>query len=479
LLLPDLLGLSETRSATSYFADPSVFMTSFSLGIIVAAIYAMTSKGAQRTKIIFGLIAIVGFYMALGPSFKWYVLRPTEVHTALMASVYAPWPTGTGLLSSYVPGFENMRASYRWVALGIFGAWAVLAAHVGNRRTQTGASIASILILLLLNIPSIMNIIQYINNRGMIEEISKFTSRIDGYIGDDEVVSFAPYNNDFLINFISSRNSIRAYNIGGDKNLSIAMKAWPRTMKAFQFGVPSPNFVSNVAAILKEGDADVVAIPYMNMLWAAHSWPYPLDLYDTMRPYVEELTASDLFTVTDTKYFAFVRLASGKDTGHRAAGSKVTEACVNSTTKQRPALMQGVPLPFSKADSVCGSGWSHPESWGRWTDGRTAELHFALPELNGVYELEFSTRGYIAGSLKEQRIGIRVNGKALPDWVYTPSSAIQLQKVEVPQGARSVDIEFSIPDALSPKQAGQSADGRLLGLGISAVCFAADKAVCL
>jgi hypothetical protein len=479
LLLSDILGLSEARSATSYFADPSVFMTSFSLGIVVAAIYALASRGAQRTKVIFGLIAIVGFYMALGPSFKWYVLRPADVHTNMMASNYAPWPTGTGLLSRYVPGFDNMRASYRWVGLGIFGAWAILAAHVGNRRTQTGVTIAVVLALLSLNMPSISNIRQYIDNRQMIEGINKFAKNIDKYFVNDEMVAFAPFNNDFLVNFISSKDTIRTYNIGGDKNLSIAMRTWPRTMRAFQFGAPGPNFVSNVATILKDGDVDVVAIPYMNMLWAAHRWPYPLDLYDTMRPYVEKLTASGLFTVKDTKYFAFVRLAYGKDTGHRAAGWKATETCVNSTAKQRPALVQGAPLPFSKPDSVCESGWSHPESWGRWTDGKAAELHFTLPELNGAYELEFSTRGYIAGSLKEQRIGIRVNGKALPDWVYTPSSAIQLQRVEVPQGARSVDIEFSIPDALSPKQAGQSADGRSLGLGISAVCLAADKTVCL
>jgi hypothetical protein len=102
-----------------------------------------------------------------------------------------------------------------------------------------------------------------------------------------------------------------------------------------------------------------------------------------------------------------------------------------------------------------------------------------LPELNGTYELEFSTRGYVASDLKEQRIGVRVDGKALPDWVYTRSSVTQLQSVDVPQGARTVDIEFSIPDALSPKEAGQSADERELGLGIGAVCLAGDNAVCL
>jgi hypothetical protein len=67
----------------------------------------------------------------------------------------------------------------------------------------------------------------------------------------------------------------------------------------------------------------------------------------------------------------------------------------------------------------------------------------------------------------------------MPAWVYTRSSVTQLQKIEVPPAAASLDIELSIPDALSPRLAGQSEDGRELGVGVTSVCLAKSGTSCL
>ena len=77
LLLPDLFGFSDARAAREYFGDSSVFRATFSAAILITAIYgAVTAKGDRKGMALFGVIALFGFYMALGPSIKFLTYRP-------------------------------------------------------------------------------------------------------------------------------------------------------------------------------------------------------------------------------------------------------------------------------------------------------------------------------------------------------------------------------------------------------------------
>ncbi|TJW39609.1 MAG: hypothetical protein E5W83_30530 [Mesorhizobium sp.] len=310
LWLPDIFGLSSVRQEIKYFGDGSVFNASFALVLIIAAIFSLATKSSDaKLKVAFLLVSLCGFYMALGPSFKVNVLRPEGVG-ALMPLQYAPWRTGTELLSAYLPGFNNMRASYRWVALGMFGAWALLALHVASRRVQSGITIAIILAGIAFNIPTRAIIAAKVNSREAIAGIDHYVESLRPIFRPAEKVAFLPFRNDFFVNYMASKLGIQTYNVGGDKNLTAAMAGWPDTMLAFEFGKVGPEFGKKVLRLLTEEDAEVAAIPYMDLLWAAHQWPYPREHFDETQPYIDELQSSEMVDITRTENFAFVRLKS-------------------------------------------------------------------------------------------------------------------------------------------------------------------------
>jgi hypothetical protein len=476
LWFPDIIGISASRVYGEYFGDESVYRTTFVLPLLLAAVFAMALKaGDRRSKMVMLGIGLVSLYLSLGPSFKFDALRPDDVGP-LMPERFGLGPTGTGVHWKHVPGLRSMRAVYRWMAPALMAFWAVVMITLADRAMSRRLGYSLLIFLFLFNIPGG----DFFNYHGFRKQFVSMEADIETIKNDfkhNERVIFFPSGNDFFVSYLAPKIGIRSFNIGGDKNAAIAKGNWPSDLKPLASKISPQEFALNALTALVAHETDAVGISYADLFMAAFRWPDPLANKSEMQAYVEAVEGTGLVDVDKTDYFAIVRLKPGVTAIPPSVRTNLTTSCVEAG--RLPVLAQDVPLPFSKPNGICGSGWASGEGWGRWTNDKKAALHFALPELSGPHKLELDTRGYVAGDLKEQRIGVRVNGKALSDWVYTRSAVRHLQSIEVPQGTRTIDIEFSIPDALSPKQAGQSTDERELGLGVGAVCLAADSAVCL
>ena len=312
--LPDLLGWSVFRSDDIFFGDASVWTTSFAIPVIAgsiwAAIYAPGSK-----KIIAGFVVVMafGFYMALGPSLKVNSVKPEgEAIGAKMPEKYAVGPTGSALLSENLPGFKGMRASYRWGALGVFGAWIliVLAMSGGGRKSILYGAAAAMAAIAMLNLPNLNNHLQTcIHNREMFLDLdSNLAEEMKEVVFPQEKVAFLPWRNDFLVNYLASRLNVVAYNIGGDKNLAEARSHWPKTMSQFPMGKVNSRFANRTLLLLARNEADVVILPYIDMLWAAHRWPYPVEFRDQLAPALAGLQRSGFVNLDDREFYASVRL---------------------------------------------------------------------------------------------------------------------------------------------------------------------------
>lgn len=275
----DALGLSIKRNNELFFGDASVWITTFSLPIIIIGIFSWwSSRGLSKLTTGLLIIATFSFYMSLGPSLKINSTRPVEMLQAIpknltpeMSADLALMPTGNAWVSENLPGFDIMRASYRWSALGIFACWLLFSLYLGKRKRQNDIVIIGIITIMILgNLPRLNDSWkQYRLYRTMFLKIdSDLVSSLKKEVNSNELVAFLPYQNDFIINYLASKLNIRAYNIGGDKNLEEAQKKWPVAMLD-----SSLNMDIKITQLLLNSEANTIVIPYFDTLWAAHYWP--------------------------------------------------------------------------------------------------------------------------------------------------------------------------------------------------------------
>ncbi|HET8705599.1 MAG TPA: hypothetical protein VFM46_04770, partial [Pseudomonadales bacterium] len=342
LWLFDTLDLSVARTSREQFGDSSVWTTTFCLPILILAL-ASWWRLRKNTPMATGalLLVLLGLYLSLGPSIKFFSIKPMELqlqdaqqHISMMPPEYAIGPTGSEWVFRYLPGFKVMRASYRWAALGIFGCWLLVMIAAG--RLKKGRSIIAsiaLVVLVLFNMPDLNKKWDYYTqNRELFFDIDEEAlTELSKALHPKERVTFLPYRNDFLINYLAPRLDIQTYNIGGDKNLASAERNWPSSVRQFDMGVISHNQAEEMALILLNNDSDVIVVPYFDTLWGAHMWPCaaesgvpietrnnseshpgcPSYLRKTLAPVIKRLQELEYLVVEDNYLYATVRTKPG------------------------------------------------------------------------------------------------------------------------------------------------------------------------
>ena len=143
----DVLRVSTPRSDSAYFGDASVWVTTFIAPIAMAGLAGFALSNNKTHGVPLLVLGMLATYLALGPSLKVHSVRPDADRAAgnfqaTMPPEYAVAPTGTAYLSTHVPGFRNMRASYRWSALTVLAFWALFVLLIAelSRRDRNKAA---------------------------------------------------------------------------------------------------------------------------------------------------------------------------------------------------------------------------------------------------------------------------------------------------------------------------------------------------
>lgn len=478
LWLPDLLGFSVERSDQVFFGDESTYVTTFALPILFFGLAAW-HRSRHRIKISTGilLVSIFGFYMALGPSLKINSTKPLALGSGQvreMNSEFAIAPTGSGWISEMLPGFDAMRASYRWSALGIFALWLLVVVFISSANKRFQMILLSCLLgLLMFNLPNFeTKLSNGTNNRTMFQQIDQdLIPKLRQNIESNKTVVFLPWGNDFFANYIAPKAGFRTLNTGGDKNLEIAMSAWSNTMLSLGNEIDKNGAKSSISMLI-DGTADVIVFPYFDLYRSIDSWPCKSNISTSeflcppenryrFEPIIAELRSLPYLKVSETDLFATIRLSpthSSQTMKHKLERNLYGDYPFLMNSKSASRLIR---LLFS--------GWHQSEIDHVWSK---PEAILRLPEsekcANSQCEVQMSFAVFGASSNRPVDVYFKSAsiGWEWSDQITVTSDEMQFLKIPVSGLKFSQNIKISIPNATSPEQLSGSTDSRILGIAL-------------
>ncbi|NTF70065.1 hypothetical protein [Rhizobium rhizogenes] len=491
----DTLGISIRRTDELYFGDASVWKTTFSLPIIIAGLLAWWQV-RRRRNLATGLlvVAVVAFFMALGPSLKIDSTKPEDMQaihprqqSVMMPAEYGLGPTGTGWISETLPGFKTMRASYRWSALGIFAFWASVVVWTGSFRRRSLIPVATLALITFLNIPNLpQRFRSLMDNRAQFLQIDRdLLEKLRHNVEQNEVVAFAPWGNDFIANYLAPTAGFRTFNIGGDKNLLTALSNWPSAMLALG-GDLDASKIADITRMLWEKNANVVVIPYFHMLSSPHLWPCvsqtratltEIDKEDwnsipgfycpdqrkiALQPVIQEIERLPYIEVANGDLFATVRLQPqfNTETGRQTLMN---------------ALFGSIryPIEFGSAlkDSsfILEQGWYALEENHVWSQP-SSKLVLPVPRDCNIKECFAVLHFNVFGASEQRPVAVEFESP-MHDGSWNERIVFSTQdnnKISVPLDTNKTyqEIRMKIPGATSPRALTGSLDERILGVGI-------------
>ncbi len=138
-----------------------------------------------------------------------------------------------------------------------------------------------------------------------------------------------------------------------------------------------------------------------------------------------------------------------------------------------PAI--GKKIEFNSGHTRCflKSGWaSNNEDWGVWSVGKEAKLALFMPKEHPRFLL-LNVRSFVNSKVPTQDVEISINGQHIQKATLRNFDA-NLIKIPIPSPAHNkewLNIDISLPGAISPKELGVAPDERPLGIGLKSALF--------
>jgi hypothetical protein len=504
LWLADLLGFGMERSDARYFGDASVWTTTFALplaAIGIAAWWRVRRHVALASGVL--LVALFGFYMALGPSLKIDSTKPEALQrsqprqaSALMPAELAIGLTGNAWMSEKLPGFKVMRASYRWSALGMFGLWMLVVIWAGRDATRPRAAWLGLLAICLLDLPHLQDKVhEAVDARNMFQQIDRdLVTALKTQVRPTDTVAFIPWRNDFMANYLAPKVGFRTFNIGGDKNLQMAQAAWPAELLQAE-GELDADKARRAVNLLLQQSASVLLVPYFHMLWSPHLWVCPdqttARLSERQRqefrstpgficpaqrkaqlaPVIDAMRQLGNVDIMDTPLFAVIRLRAGIAVPPAQAASPVQTAPPQARFDDiaYPVVVHGA---LKEAAPMFKNGWHEPEVEHIWSQAK-AQLLLPVPPACGSAPCFATITYFVFGASAARPVNVLFDSTSGGQRWDTKVVAVSGQPltVKVPlTGAQGVqELAITVPEATSPQSLAGSPDPRVLGIAVQRI----------
>ena len=148
----------------------------------------------------------------------------------------------------------------------------------------------------------------------------------------------------------------------------------------------------------------------------------------------------------------------------------------NKCSARPPGIKLGETLVFnSQGITPNGAGWSTPEEWGTWTNGKSALLNLTLESApKSSLALTLNSYAFLDPNLQTQDVTILANKVVIGRIHFTNSSNSGIRQFKIPLAViltnkESLSIEFVVAKPIAPSSLGSSGDIRELGMGLISI----------
>lgn len=466
--LLDNLHWSVFRTEAQYYGDSSVWRTTFLLPMLILSLCHFSKSKIRNNKsivILFLSVFIFSLYFSLGPSFKFMLLKPTGQPdlSPIIPDNYPLLPTGTGWISEHIPGFDVMRASYRWIALSFFAIWCLVVLLLSSCKNNFFSALL-VSFAILFYIPPLENHLsagRYYNEA--FERVDNEVVRnLKPLINSGDLVAYVPWGNDFLANYLSSALNVKSFNLGGDKNVQQSMVYWPQDFLNLR-GELKGSSLKYIIRLLSFENVNVVIIPNFDMLWSAHVWPCKMP--DT--PVEAKMIYPD-FTCPGAKRMQFLPLVNIlKQEKYLDVTEKklFTVIRLNKNAVNYPLLFSTDTLVKYR---VLGNGWYDPEEKGIWSSARAVlKLPVVKEKFKGAtLRLNFHVFNTSVSHPRKVIFRVKLSNKSYEKTIISVGGNdhvdLNVDNIE------DAFVTFEVVDAVSPSVFG-SHDERVLGLFLTSI----------
>lgn len=275
----DTLGLSADRDPASYVGaglgnHETVFL---SFTAIILGLVSFRTAVSNTWRAIAALMILGGFIMAVGPVIPESngivgVDGVMSGRTPLMPNLAYP-------LYTRVPGLDQMRATYRWIAVVKLGLWILVCLVCARlaRRSMGEKVLAFVLVLLLLLEGSANPFFQWTFGRqqlAMAENLRRdLVGELVEHLPPKSRLLVLPITNDFVVHSVAAAADISTYNVAGDKNLLLAESK--RSDIISRIAEVGPCFLRDLVDGAQHDQIDVVAFRMFDSHRGRYGWIWP------------------------------------------------------------------------------------------------------------------------------------------------------------------------------------------------------------
>jgi hypothetical protein len=123
------------------------------------------------------------------------------------------------------------------------------------------------------------------------------------------------------------------------------------------------------------------------------------------------------------------------------------------------------------------NGWGGAEPWGAWSLGDAGGSITLAGVPKGAFDLVVDGQAYLLEQHPAQTITAEVNGRDIATWKFDSANPAGQRVARIPVELTQdglLHIVLKAPGAVSPAQIGQSADARVLGIGLKTLTLRAE-----